>query len=221
MGRIDGNSWVSVETYNANSRGKRFNRELATWVSNHLLAVNHRCLNSLNVPIHNPREFVNSRDLFRVDVGIQHGSIPGLFNNHCIFCVDVEQTNLDENLVKNDEKIIAGFFDSMKAAKNHSTVPTTKTMFAWWPDLFIPLDRTHNYNNIAFEFQTYGVTLPINRSNEIQKIRGVEYVKILRVIQLQLHRWMSSYNKNQMDLRRLDSSAENQPFLRVIDKSYW
>lgn len=183
--------------------------------------INHQCLNGSNIPIYNPKVFADSYDLFRVDIGIQHGRAPGLFNNKCIFCIDVKQTNLNENTFTSDENIIAKFFDSLKAVKKHSTVPTAKTLFAWWPDLFIPLDRTHNYNNIAFEFQTYGVKLPINRSNEIQRISGVEYIKILRVIQFQLRQWMRKYKKSQTDLRSIDNSTEDSPFLRVIDKNYW
>jgi len=221
VGRIENNSWIGVNIYNTNDRGKRFNKEFYKWIDKHLTMVNHQCFNEAKMQIYNPRVFTDGYVLFGVCVEIQTNEIPKLFNNKCIFCINLEQTNLNKEDFTNDEKEITEFYKSLKELKNSSTVPTTKTLFAWWPDLFIPIDRTHNYNNIVFEFQTYGVNLPINRSNEIQNINGVKYIKMLRVIQYQLHRWITKYNKSQTDLRRIDGFAKDCPFLRVIDKNYW
>jgi|GEM_PF-4524213 len=221
VGRIDNNSWVAVSIYNTNKRGKQFNRDFYNWINNHLSMVNHHCLNGAKFKIYNPKVFTDNYTLFGVNVGIQGDKIPSLFNKKCIFCIDLEQAELNDEKVTNDEKEIIEFYDSLKAIKENSTVPTTKTLFAWWPDLFIPLDRTHNYNSIIFELQTYNVDLPINRSNEIQKIDGIEYVKILRGIQFQLREWIKKYDKNQTDLRKIDDAINESPFLRVIDKNYW
>jgi hypothetical protein len=225
MGRIDNNCWVGVKTYNANKKGEQYNKDFFKWIKGYLSMGNHRCFNQIEFRIYNPKKFMDNYTLFGVDIGIQDNKIPNLFNNKCIFCIELEQTKLNDELnFTNDENEIIKFYDSLKKIKKDSTVPTTKTLFAWWPDLFIPLDRTHNYNNIIFEFQTYGVALPINRSNEIQNINGVEYIKILRVIQFQLRRWINKYNKSQTDLRKIDNSIRNSidsPFLRIIDKNYW
>ena len=221
MGRMDSNCWTGVRTYNAHPRGQKFNEDFFLWASKYLRMVHHQCLNQVNVPIHVPREFTNHYTLFGVNVGIKGNNIPRLFNGRCMFCVGLERVDLNKEKLTNDEKEIARFYDFLKKDKNGSTVPTTKTLFAWWPDLFIPLDRTHNYNSIVFEFQTYGVNLPINRSNEIQDINGNQYVKVLRVIQFQLRQWIRKYGVSQLDLRRTDKSATNSPFLRVVDKNYW
>lgn len=221
IGRINNNSWIAVQIYNMNVKGELFNKKLSNWVGGHLSMGSHQCINETTFEIYNPRAFVDRNPLFGVDVGIRKDGIPDLFNKKCIFCVYLKEANLNENKFTDDEEEIVRFYDLLKEKKNGSTVPTTKTLFAWWPDLFVPLDRTHNYNNIVFEFQTYGVDLPINRGNEIQKIDGARYVKILRVIQFQLHQWIGEYNKDQMDLRRIDGSMKNTPFQRVIDKNYW
>ena len=221
MGRIDANSWIGVNIYNTHKRGQQFNRKFSLWIGNHLSMVDHYCFNRQRFKIWNPRRFVNSYKLFGVDIGIQKIKIPNLFNKRCIFCIDLNQNDLNEEIFTHEEQLIVDFYNHLKRIKNNSTVFTTKTLFAWWPDLFIPLDRTHNYNNIVFEFQTYGVNLPIKRNNEIQKINGTEYIKMLRIIQLQLHKWMRQYRRHQTDLRRIDNSMVNSPFLRVIDKNYW
>lgn len=222
MGRIDNNCWCMVSTYNANKNGIKFNHEFSTWINENLTIKEHFCFNNLKIKIHIPRKIIKSKTLFGVDVGIDEFQMPlRLFNEKCIFCINLNQENLDDDLPANEEeKTIINVFDSLKK-KNNSTVPTTKTLFAWWPDLFIPLDRTHNYNNIAFEFQTYKIKLPINRSNEIQNIDGIKYIKILRSIQFQLIKWIKKYGKNQNNLREIDTSMIDSPFLRVIDKNYW
>ena len=221
MGRIDNNCWIGISIYNTNKRGQGFNRDFSDWATNHLLMVDHDCFNRERFRIYNPARFVNSYKLFGVDIGIQITKTPSLFNKKCIFCIGLEQNDLDGERFTDDEQSIINFYDQLKQIKDNSTVLTTKTLFAHWPDLFIPLDRTHNYNSIVFEFQTYGINLPINRSNEIQNINGSKYIKILRVIQLQLREWMKQYNRSQTDLREIDNSMEKSPFLRVIDKNYW
>lgn len=221
MGRIDNNSWVAVKIYNANIRGQKFNGDLSNWINRHLSMADHQCFNGAKFQIYNPRVLTDNYTLFGVNVGIQDTKIPNLFNNKCIFCAELRQTDLNKEKFTNDENEIIKFYDSLKKIKNGSTVSATKTLFAWWPDLFIPLDRTHNYNSIIFEFQTYGINLPINRSNEIQNINGVEYIKILRVIHFQLRQWIREYNKAQTDFRKIDNSMREPPFLRVIDKNYW
>lgn len=222
MGRIDNDSWIAVHIYNANRRGQIFNDELSNWIRNHLSMVTHRCFNGLKFNIYNPQRFIHSYTLFGVDIGFSGREFPRLFNEKCIFCIELKQDNLDSetNFTDSENKIIE-FYDYLKKVKNNSTVPITKTLFAWWPDLFIPLDRTHNYNSIIFELQTYNINLPINRGNEIQTIDGIKYIKILRGIQFQLHRWMEKYNKRQTDLRAIDTAINDSPFLRVIDKNYW
>jgi len=224
-GRIENNSWVEVGIYNANERGRKFNQELSNWIDNHLSMVNHQCFDGAEFRIHNPKLFTVSHTLFGENVGIQVDKIPSLFNKKCIFCIglclDFEQVKLNDENITSDEKEIVEFYESLKARKENSTVATTKTLFAWWPDLFIPLDRTHNYNSIIFELQTYGIALPINRSNEIQNIDGIQYAKILRGMQFQLRQWMRKYDRNQNDLREIDDVMNESPFLRVIDKNYW
>ena len=226
MPRIGARNFEGVRTYNDHPRGQAYNNQYREWCQNNLVLIDHQCPEvQENVRIRIPREHTSEmrsqpRPFFRVDVCVDTHSEPAWLVERCIYCADLEKPSSPNN--SETEREIVGFFDETKSLHNESTVPTSKSVFAWWTDLFLPLDRTHNYNAIAWEAQAMEThhRPPINRSNEIQKVDGEMYVGILRCIRRQLLK-LKAAGFGPSDLRGTDNSIQQVPFMRIIDKCYW